>query len=225
MEDLTGRKFGRLLVEGFAYSKNWNRFWYCICDCGTTKTVQTALLKGGHTKSCGCLSSETTAARNFVHGHTTKRFSPTYHSWAAMIQRCTNPKRPYYKYYGGKGIKVCERWVRSFEAFLTDMGERPTGLTLDRIDSEKDYTPENCRWATLETQARHGTEKRQRTYDSIVAMCETPQLVVTLSTAIGVNNETIREAVRVLRAQGLVTTDAYVKQGRTRSMLITTKRN
>lgn len=84
------------------------------------------------------------------HGHRAKR-SPTYYSWAAMIARCTNPNRSDYRYYGGLGIKVCERW-RSFANFLEDMGERPRGRTLDREDANGDYEPSNCRWATKKTQ-------------------------------------------------------------------------
>lgn len=93
----------------------------------------------------------------FTHGHTTDGFSPEYHSWSGMIQRCTNPKRSSYKHYGGRGIKVCNRW-RTFENFLADMGPRPAGLSLDRIDVNGDYEPDNCRWADTTTQARNSVQ-------------------------------------------------------------------
>lgn len=93
----------------------------------------------------------------YTHGHTVGGFSPTYHSWASMVQRCTNPKRESYRHYGGKGVKLDPRW-RSFENFLTDMGERPLGLTLERTDGAGDYCKPNCVWADATTQARNSTQ-------------------------------------------------------------------
>ena len=93
----------------------------------------------------------------YTHGHTTGGFSPEYHSWSCMLQRCTNPTRKSYKHYGGKGVRVCDRWLQ-FENFLADMGSRPAGLSLDRIDVTGDYTKENCRWADNTTQARNSRQ-------------------------------------------------------------------
>lgn len=95
----------------------------------------------------------------YKHGHTNGRvFSPTYHSWASMIVRCSNPKRKMWKHYGGRGIEVCQRWAVSFEAFLADMGERPEGMSLDRIDNDVGYCKDNCRWADKVTQARNSAQ-------------------------------------------------------------------
>lgn len=93
----------------------------------------------------------------FTHGHTAGGFSPEYHSWSGMIQRCTNPKRSVYKHYGGKGVPVCDRWLK-FENFLSDMGPRPAGLTLERDDVDGNYEPGNCRWADNTTQARNSVQ-------------------------------------------------------------------
>lgn len=93
----------------------------------------------------------------YTHGHTTGGFSPEYHSWSSMLQRCTNPKRPMFKHYGGRGIKVCDRW-RKFENFLADMGPRPKGKTLERKDVHGHYEPENCVWADSVTQARNSVQ-------------------------------------------------------------------
>ena len=111
----------------------------------------------------------------YRHGHAGKaKFSPTYHSWASMLQRATNPKRPYAKHYVLKGIGVCEAWLE-FDSFLADMGVRPSGTTLDRIDPSKGYSPENCRWATPDQQANNKSSSRMATINgvtqSVTAWC------------------------------------------------------
>ncbi len=151
--DLTGKRFGRWVVIGKEES-NSNAKWRCRCDCGEEKSVVSKILRNGQSKSCGCLRKELSAAREKTHGHATGKTSGTYNSWAAMFQRCDNKNHPAYKNYGARGIRVCERWYK-FENFLADMGSRPTGTSIDRINNNDDYKPNNCRWATPKDQANN----------------------------------------------------------------------
>lgn len=133
-----------------------SRVFICECQCGNTGPFRLDFLKCGHTQSCGCLQKDKTAAARLIHGHNRKgKTTRTYRTWSNMVTRCTNPKGTDYKYYGGRGITVCERWLNSFENFLADMGEAPRGLTLDRIDPNGNYEPKNCRWTTWVEQRRN----------------------------------------------------------------------
>ncbi len=126
------------------------------CDCGVEKSIWRGNLRatGTSARSCGCLRSAALGAANKSHGHTTHagHRSPEYLSWDSMVMRCTNPSAKSYPEYGGRGIAVCDRW-RAFSNFLADMGPRPAGTTLDRVDGSKGYAPGNCRWATTTEQA------------------------------------------------------------------------
>lgn len=136
-------------------------YWLCRCDCGKEKIVRVDNLKNGGVKSCGCLNIE----RSTKHGHAKNyKKSRTYQSWFNMVQRCTNSNGEKYPIYGGRGIKVCNRW-RKFKNFLEDMGERPREHQIDRIDNDRNYCKNNCRWATLKQQARNKTNNHLITHD------------------------------------------------------------
>ena len=146
--DLVNQRFGKLIaIEPTNKRVDKKIIWRCFCDCGNEWFVSSAHLKSGHTKSCGCLKKET----SFVHG---MHGTPEYRIWDAIVQRCENPKNTAYKSYGGRGIKVCERWHK-FENFYADVGDRPEGLTFDRKDNDGDYEPTNWRWATRSEQQRN----------------------------------------------------------------------
>jgi len=155
--NLAGQKFARWFVVSWHHKAYATHFWSCICECGTKKVVNGTSLKKGTSKSCGCLNQETIT----LHG---MEGTPTYYSWMSMKQRCQNSKAPDYYRYGGRGIDVCSEW-QTFANFLRDMGVRPRNKTLDRIDNNGPYTPENCRWETKKRQSRNRNDNRHITFN------------------------------------------------------------
>lgn len=161
--DLLGQRFGRLtVIKDVGRSSEGTVLWRCQCDCGTKITVRSSALKSNHTNSCGCLHREIASRQNLKHGHgRDDRNTGTYRSWMAMNARCRNPNSTHYEYYGGCGVTICEHW-REYGNFLADLGERPEGLTLDRIKSEGNYEPGNCRWVTRKEQAQNRRKKYKK---------------------------------------------------------------
>lgn len=152
-QDLTGRTFGRWFIQGFShYGKGRMARWFAKCTCGNTGIVIGVNLLQGGSKSCGCLQKEGWLKR--VTKHNMSR-SFEYRAWAHMKHRCSNVRDKNYKHYGGRGIKVCSRWQKSFINFLDDMGPRPEKGTLERVNNAKGYSKRNCCWATQKDQARN----------------------------------------------------------------------
>jgi len=183
------------------------RKWVCKCDCGKTVSVWLSHIKSGHTRSCGCLATATLIERSFVHGHTSgNKFSGEYHSWSSMLTRCLNSRSNAYKYYGGRGITVCERW-RVFENFLADMGPRPSGFSLDRINVNENYEPSNCRWATASMQSKNRRTKGAERRKLILNLLNlNPMTLTELYSEFKLHPECVKKEVRKLVAEGSVKT-------------------
>lgn len=190
--DLSGRKFGRLTAVRQASEmprRTSGLVWECACDCGSTTHVPVGYLTSGNTTSCGCAHREMVSALGKKSAKHSMTGSPEYRSWQSMRQRCNDPECKDYRNYGARGIKVCDRW-EDFAAFYADMGDRPIGTTLDRIDNSGNYEPSNCRWADQKTQSNNRRANVVLTYDG------KSLTVAQWSEIVGVERKTIEYRIR-----------------------------
>jgi len=188
--DLSGLRFGRLLVlERAGINSHNHPLWLSLCDCGNTKKAQGENLRDGVTKSCGCLSAELSKRRMTKHGLAK---SPVFRAWIMMRQRCTNKSNKSYHNYGGRGIKVCKRWLNSFENFYKDVGSPPSpNHQIDRIDNDGDYTPKNCKWST---QVEQNNNRRSNHF---IFACGKRGTIAQFSRLFGIKPATIRRRLSV----------------------------
>ncbi len=164
--DVTGQRFNKLTALEVA-SRSPTK-WLCQCDCGRQTVVSSASLRRGKTKSCGCHRRTEIANRTRKHGDSHR--APEHRAWCKMLARCRNPNDNVFHHYGGRGIRVCDAWSHSYEAFLRDMGRRPSlAHSLDRVDVNGDYEPSNCRWATKVEQMRNTRDNHVLTHQGVSA--------------------------------------------------------
>ncbi len=154
--DLNGRRFGYLTGLRRDPAPGYPR-WICRCDCGVVKSINSGALRQGRIRSCGCYNMKRRRDRRKHGALVDKKKTPEYATWRGMITRCENPNDKRYASYGGRGITVCARWREDFASFLEDMGEKPKGLTIERLDVNGHYEPSNCIWASKKAQARNKT--------------------------------------------------------------------
>lgn len=185
-ENLIGQVFERLTVVEDMSVKGFKPKWLCKCKCGKKVIVQSSNLKDGHTRSCGCL-------RKYSPGYTSDlKKTRLYRVWDAMKGRCLNPNNRHYSYYGGRGITVCEDWIDSFQMFYDWSMERgyKESLTIERIDNDGNYEPQNCKWATMAEQSLNKTSNKLLIYKGVskplTLWCRTLDL----------NYDTVRERIR-----------------------------
>lgn len=196
IKDRTGKRYGRLLVIEQAQDgpPSSRPKWRCLCDCGKIVVRNAASLALEHQiHSCGCYQREQIIQGNKLRGKikfpNPVSYTATYKCWRRMKERCLNPKHDQYSNYGGRGISVCKEWMK-FENFLSDMGQRPTGMTIERIDNSKGYYKHNCKWATMVEQQ---SNKRNNQF---LTLGQDRLTVAQWSRKLGVNDSTIRERIR-----------------------------
>jgi hypothetical protein len=185
-KNLVGHIFGRLTVKSLARRKQGKAIWLCLCQCGKKTEVYGCNLSRGGTNSCGCLKLEAPAAV-VIHG---KSKSKVHRIWRGMLSRCNNPNEPMYPYYGGRGIKICDRW-KTFINFYEDMGDPPPYHSIDRFPNNNgNYEPGNCRWATTKEQARNKRNNHILVKDGIALS------LVEWSEKLDIKEKTLHERIR-----------------------------
>lgn len=203
--DRTGQRYGMLVIVGKNDELSGkNIYWDYICACGASGATTTTRLTSGQ-KSCGCHTHEMIVERNTTHGHAKKSgSSPTYSSYRAMIARCKYPSQDQYKYYGGRGISVCGRWLNGdglksgYECFLADMGPRPDGMTIDRLDVDGNYEPGNCRWSSQQEQMLNTRASKFTMADRrrVVSLHRTGLSDVSVSREMGMSRRYVRQIIQ-----------------------------
>lgn len=192
LANLAGKRFSRWMVLRQSPSTNANTRWYCRCDCGVEKSVLAKNLVSGESLSCGCLRRDAV----FLHGLSA---TSVYKIYKSMISRCCNSDNKSYGRYGARGISVCDRWRESFESFLVDMGERPSlKHSIDRINNDLGYSPENCRWATAHEQGQNmrSTKLTAGAVRDIREMSKNGATLASIASIYPVHLETIRRVVK-----------------------------
>lgn len=187
--DITGQRFSMLVAVNTTGVRRGQRYWNCRCDCGIYTEVSTKVLRVGGKKSCGCLmNSSNRSKRKRTHGLAR---TLEYRSWAGMRARCLSEKSAGYENYGGRGIGIYDRWIDSFPNFLADMGHRPSpNHSLERIDNDKGYSPDNCRWATKKDQNRNRRDSVFVTIDGVTLVASE------WIERSGIHTDTVRARVR-----------------------------
>lgn len=191
---IAGQRFGLLTAEFMLPRTGKRTMWSCRCDCGQSCVARGAELVRGHKTNCGCATLRLQREQATKHGMTR---TPEYKTWSMMIHRCTCPSAVGFHKYGARGITVCDRWRTSFENFFADMGPRPAGMSIDRIDSRGNYEPANCRWATIEEQNRNRSIAKL-TPDLVreaFARSRAGEPAASIATSMGVSKSTIVDAL------------------------------